>query len=396
MSNQINYINYKIIDDNNYYQQKYLKYKIKYLNKKNIIYDVDNNLYGGIVALESVINNFIIFIINKITILLEKKEDVNYLEDINEDEQKQIDDVFPTEASHSNEENIIVYIVKFILCVVCHLLAYKDTLVNIFVSFLDYILQYIDNNININEFMIKLFNLIPCLTQFNDVLTHINLKFLFETLKNSITASFEKYKENIKSFLLIKNTNFKQYIRDIDVITKFNYMKNFKHTCSSKMTTLFNGIIDKVDKKMFDLKNPYKQFGGGYIIKIGCYQFTIEDIMKIYIYFKKFTSDQIRDFLANVEEASLKILFMIKYLINFVFKIIFTSNPKSYGYRALEIIDSIISITIALYYLNLDKVQEYILQILYYIMNKMNVSNKIIGYIIQFFSAFSTSQSCNM
>jgi hypothetical protein len=117
MSNQINYINYKIIDDTNYYQKKYLKYKIKYLNEKEII---NYELSGG-----APLDNLVILIINKITFFLDKKEgNQNYLENISEDDKSNINNVL-VKVSDSNDEKIVIYIIKFILCIICHALQAK-------------------------------------------------------------------------------------------------------------------------------------------------------------------------------------------------------------------------------------------------------------------------------
>jgi hypothetical protein len=387
MSNQINYINYKIIDDTNYYQKKYLKYKIKYLNEKEII---NYELSGG-----APLDNLVILIINKITFFLDKKEgNQNYLENISEDDKSNINNVL-VKVSDSNDEKIVIYIIKFILCIICHALQAKKSIINILTDFLEAILEYIDKQIDTDELLAKLKESIPCLAQFNDILKHTDLKFLFETLRDSIKISVINYTKNIKSFLLIKTKNFKDYIQDIEIITNFNYLKSFKHVCSNKMTTFYSRIINKIDKQIFDFNNPYKQLTGGYNIKIGCYQYSTDEIMKLYKYFKDFTNEQIRDFLVNVEENLLKILFVIKYLNNFIFRIIFRSKPSSLGFKALDFLDSIISISITLYYLTFDKINEYIFEFLSQLL--LQHSNNIVyTYILEICKALISGESCTM
>lgn len=343
-----------------YYQKKYKKYKIKYLEKKII----NKELIGGNY------DNIVIFFINNINDNIDNNE-VNTI-------------IIKELEIEIKLHYIVINIIKFLLCVTCHLITLNTSIIDVTSQLLLLLSDFFSNKINIKDFINKLDKIIPCSDQLNDIFTQ-----LFTELKNYIESNISISKTNI-----IFLNNFKNELIKHNILLNFFTNSLTNKTCFTTITK--TEIMDQINK--YNITTFFS--GGNYknILNIklnfkdNCSNFTTLDVFNMYNTIKNFTAEQLNDvIIGDIKNNIIKILYICKYLINFIFKLIF-KNIKDYTiFNILDFIDTLLSLTIVISILSLDNMKEYFIIFITKIMPKNELSNQIINLLNIMF----ITQTCN-
>lgn len=271
-------------------------------------------------------------------------------------------------------------IIQFLLCVMCHLIKFNSSILDITLNLSSLILDYFENKYSIHEFINKLKDIIPC----SDKFIHIFYE-LFTLLKSYIKDNINILRSNITGFISIKQQ--KIYSKTINVLTKFKNIcskNDFKSSLNSFLM-LKGGGLDDEDQEYNNINNI--------VIKNDCNNVTTLEIYKLYKIIKDFSLEQLKDIVIDdIENNIIKILYVCKFLINFIFKIIFLlkSNTENTIYKLLDFTDTVLSLIITISVLSLEKIKEYILIFLTNIMPQNEFGSKLI-YLLKI---ISVSQNC--
>jgi hypothetical protein len=262
----------------------------------------------------------------------------------------------------------------------CHLIKFNSSILDITLNLSSLILDYFENKYSIHEFINKLKDIIPC----SDKFIHIFYE-LFTLLKSYIKDNINILRSNITGFISIKQQ--KIYSKTINVLTKFKNIcskNDFKSSLNSFLM-LKGGGLDDEDQEYNNINNI--------VIKNDCNNVTTLEIYKLYKIIKDFSLEQLKDIVIDdIENNIIKILYVCKFLINFIFKIIFLlkSNTENTIYKLLDFTDTVLSLIITISVLSLEKIKEYILIFLTNIMPQNEFGSKLI-YLLKI---ISVSQNC--
>lgn len=362
------------------YNKKYIKYKIKYLEakNKNIVggHYYDNKIYNNISGGYDV-NNIIIIFINNINNYIINKNNTTI-------------DKLNSKTSELNEIDnysypILLGIIQFLLCVICHLMTFNTSIIDVVIKLSDLIANYFESQ-DINQFINDFYRTIPCNRQFAEI-----FKQLFESLSNHLKSKIKDFVIKLRE----NNDKFLNKIKERGLKIIYTGMQ-IKNSCT---TSAINNAKKYLQLSMqFNYEKIFGNYnGGGLILETinynGCsgFNITTKDIYKLYDTIKNFTIEQLKDVvIEDIDNNIIKILYISKYLIKFIFRMIFVVVPNIKIQQILDVIDSILSLIITIYILSLDIINEYIIDFFEQILPKNNL-NKLIMELVK---STIVDQSC--
>jgi hypothetical protein len=291
---------------------------------------------------------------------------------------------------YMGSKNIIIPLSKFILCFLCNSLPHLNInkiielkgntleIIEIMIKICNYMLEYLQKKIDIDELMDNLENIIPCINKFKDAIKSVFIIF-YTNIKNFKLIS--RLKNIIQ--ILLRNT----YNYSANKILIYKDLLKYRYICSKNF---FNNLLNNIYNNYHGKNNKIKQKGGSFIhtIKIKeiniittkiCNSITSTQIYNLFKTIKDYSADELKDVMLNdisENDGDLRIkkililLYIYKYTINFILKTILyiSVGDTNLVYNFLDFLDSCITLFIVFYLLNLEniiqKIIEYIISII--------------------------------
>jgi hypothetical protein len=332
-----------------YYQKKYKKYKIKYLERRE---EINNELIGGS-------TDIFVFFINNFNAFVKEEEDNNnkVIETLKEQNLHSI--LIITELKLYN---IFLGIISFLFCIVCRLINLPTEFSNITIKVAEIMREFIINKNSI-KFIHDLQNIIPC----------INIKYILQLFTELINKVKNKGKD-IAEFIIIK----KNKVISNSTKTLNNLTSSLKNNCYFKkiLNNLRGGDVSITECEKYNLIRIFN------IIKF----LSIEEL-----------NDIINDILydTNYKVSKLKILYVCKYLINILLMSFETNNEFD---DLFNFIDSMLSFLIAITILEYEILTTNITSFITKIIPEGVLKKELIDILVRLLNNLSidlsTSQSC--
>jgi hypothetical protein len=249
-------------------------------------------------------------------------------------------------------------------------MTFNTSIIDVVIKLSDLIANYFESQ-DINQFIHDFYKTIPCNRQFTEI-----FKQLFESLSNHLKSKIKDFVIKLRE----NNDKFLNKIKERGLKIIFTGMQ-IKNSCTTSAINNAKKYLQLLIRLNYGIRLGNNKGGGLNLETInynGCSGFTTKDIYNLYDTIKNFTIEQLKDVvIEDIDNNIIKILYIFKYLIKFIFRMIFVEVPNIKIQQILDVIDSILSLIITIYILSLDIINEYIIDFFEQILPKNNL-NKLI------------------
>ena len=245
------------------------------------------------------------------------------------------------------QNEIIKGILELLFCISCSSLTLQFSTLDVGLRLSNVLANYFENKeFSVQQLLDELTTIIPCSSEFLST-----FQVLFEKLK-SYNIRMTEIRSNIAVYIQNKRLNLQE-----------NIFGKFKNMCSPVYFKQSVSYFLSYGKRQGGAR---RHKGGGFsfikdmpILK-NCNGLTTTVLYELYDKIKNCTIDELKGLLiVDIDNSLTKKIYQLKYLINFVFKIIMR-RISSVIYNILDFIDTILSFILAILISDFSKKEVYL------------------------------------